>query len=62
MCELSGLIINFFKMKRNLGRLNEKVNFEFPGFEKLNAEEMLKVRGGGKPKTREKDVYDLEEV
>ncbi len=43
-------------------------NFEkkttFNSFETLSDKEMLKVRGGGdlKPKTRDKDIYDVEEL
>jgi len=48
-------------MNRNLGRTEKNVDFELFGFEVLSDEEMLKVRGGGKPKSREKDIYDLEE-
>lgn len=51
-------------MKRIVNNSNEKVNFNSFNFDVLSNNEMLKVRGGGdeKPKSREKDVYDLEEL
>lgn len=31
------------------------------GFEVLSSEDLNEVRGGGTPKTRDKDVFDFEE-
>lgn len=36
-------------------------NLENFGFEGLSQTELIEVRGGGKPKTRDKDVFDFEE-
>ncbi len=48
-------------MKRSFANTKEKRNFA--GFNVLSANEMLQVRGGGdvRPRTRDKDIYDLEE-
>ena len=50
-------------MKRTVKNSNENVSFNNFSFEVLTNNEMLKVRGGGdpKPKTRDKDIYDIEE-
>jgi hypothetical protein len=47
-------------MKRNLGSTEKKGDFNFLGFEILSNDEMLKVRGGGKPKSRNEEEYELE--
>ncbi len=48
-------------MKRSYNNTEEK-NFNSFGFDVLNSNEMLKVRGGEdvRPRTRDKDVFDLE--
>ena len=46
---------------KNLEVINEKVNFSVQGFDVLSENEMLKVRGGVDPKTRDKDIYDIDE-
>ena len=35
--------------------------FEDFGFEVINEEAMSEVRGGGTPKSRDKDIFDFEE-
>ena len=35
--------------------------FEVFGFEVINEQAMSEVRGGGTPRTRDKDVFDFEE-
>nr|WP_321357067.1 hypothetical protein [uncultured Draconibacterium sp.] len=47
-------------MKR--GQLQSTENtFEVFGFEVITKEAMSEVRGGGTPKTRDKDIFDFEE-
>ena len=48
-------------MKRILEDISEKMNFSVFGFDVLSENEMLKVRGGIKPKTRDRDIYDIDE-
>lgn len=50
-------------MKRVLGQTTE-TSFETLNFDVLTNEEMNTIKGGidSRPKSREKDVYDLEEV
>ncbi len=31
------------------------------GFETLNNEQLSEVRGGGRPRSKDKDIFDLEE-
>ena len=47
-------------MKRIEGQSTEN-NFEILGFDVLTTNEMSEVRGGTEPKSRDKDIYDLEE-
>ncbi|MEN8116891.1 MAG: hypothetical protein ABFS16_07925 [Bacteroidota bacterium] len=46
-------------MKRVQGQTEK--TFEKFGFDLLNEKEMSEIRGGGKPKSRDQDVFDLEE-
>jgi len=46
-------------MKRSFNNTEETTNFN--AFDALNEEEMLQVRGGGNPRSRDKDIYDLDE-
>jgi len=41
-------------------RQTEK-DIKFLDFELLNNEQLSEVRGGGRPRTKDKDVFDLEE-
>jgi hypothetical protein len=47
-------------MKRGQFQSTENT-FEVFGFEVINEEAMSEVRGGGVPKTRDKDIYEFEE-
>ena len=47
-------------MKRIEGQSTENT-FEVLGFDVLTSNEMSEVRGGTRPKTRDKDIYDLDE-
>nr|WP_319570681.1 hypothetical protein [uncultured Draconibacterium sp.] len=35
--------------------------FEVKGFEVINEKAMSEVRGGGQPRSRDRDIYDFEE-
>ncbi|WP_321344300.1 hypothetical protein [uncultured Draconibacterium sp.] len=39
----------------------KKYNLGEMTFEVLTSDELMEVRGGGTPKTRDKDIYDFEE-
>jgi hypothetical protein len=44
--------------------ITKKYNSDILGkcvFETLTSDELTEVRGGGTPKTRDKDIYDFEE-
>ena len=47
-------------MKRVQG-LSTENTFEVLGFDVLNTNEMNEVRGGSRPKSRDKDVLDIED-
>lgn len=48
-------------MKRILNGINKSVNFSDLSFDLLSETDMLKVRGGVEPKTRDRDIYDIKE-
>ena len=47
-------------MKRVQFQLTENT-FEGKGFEVIHEEAMSEVRGGGTPRSRDKDIFDFEE-
>ena len=49
-------------MKRTVNNSIENVSFDNFKFDVLSENEMKEVRGGGKPRSRDKDVYDVEEL
>jgi hypothetical protein len=61
MCVFSSLTnLNLFVMKRFFTNTQKR---NFNGFNVLTSNEMLQVRGGTdvRPRTREKDIYDVDE-
>ena len=49
-------------MKKKVASIRGEKNSKAFGFELLSEKEMLNVRGGGRPRPRSKDEYDLEEL